>query len=61
MERNETECKKCNGKEFVQGTDFVNLRPLNKKMSFGCEKIYTVCIKCGEIESIKIINPEELK
>lgn len=54
-------CKACEGSSFIQATDYINLRPLHKKMSIGSEKIYTVCEDCGEVASIKISNPEKLK
>lgn len=54
-------CKQCAGTSFVQATDYVNLRPLDKKMTLGSEKIYTVCMDCGEVASIKIKNPEKLR
>ncbi|MHC0035355.1 hypothetical protein [Pseudoneobacillus sp. C159] len=58
---NELACQSCGGKSFVQASDFVNLRPLDKKMAMGCEKIYKVCLACGEVVSIKIKNPGKLK
>lgn len=61
MDIKEIECKSCGGKSFVQATDYINLRPMNKKMTMGSEKIYTVCLNCGEVFSIKIINPKQLK
>ncbi|EDL63661.1 hypothetical protein BSG1_17335 [Bacillus sp. SG-1] len=57
----EVKCKSCNGESFVEATDYINLRPLNKRMALGSEKIYTVCLSCGEVISIKIKNPEKLK
>jgi hypothetical protein len=57
----EMNCKNCGENSFVQATDYINLRPLDKKMTFGSEKIYTVCLDCGEVLSIKIKNPEKLK
>ena len=30
-------------------------------MALGSEKVYTVCLDCGEVMSIKILNPEKLK
>ena len=54
-------CKNCEGEAFVQAMDYINLRPLNKKMAYGSEKVYTVCLNCGEVVSIKIKNPERLK
>jgi hypothetical protein len=40
--------------------DFINLRPVDKKMAFGSERIFTVCVDCGEAVSIKVKNPEKL-
>ncbi|WP_053367619.1 hypothetical protein [Bacillus sp. FJAT-27245] len=53
-------CKNCGGTAFVEATDYVNLRPLTKKMALGSEKIYTVCLDCGEVASIKISQPKNL-
>jgi cytochrome c1 len=54
-------CRNCGGTSFVQATDYVSLRPLGKKMAIGTEKIYTVCLDCGEVLSIKVKDPEKLK
>lgn len=54
-------CRNCGGTAFIQASDFVNLRPIDKKFSIGTEKIYTVCQRCGEVVSIKVKNPERLK
>ncbi|MFD2681975.1 hypothetical protein [Bacillus seohaeanensis] len=61
MNVSEMKCQSCGGNSFVEATDFINLRPLGKKMAFGSEKIYTVCLDCGEVVSIKVKNPEKLK
>ncbi|MFP4975551.1 hypothetical protein ACE6ED_09095 [Paenibacillus sp. CN-4] len=61
MDVNEKQCTACGGNSFVQATDFINLRPLDKKMTLGAERIYTVCLDCGEVVSIKVKNPEKLK
>ena len=53
-------CKNREGIAFVQATDYINLRPLNKKMAIGSEKEYTVCLDCGEVYSIKIKSPQKL-
>ena len=53
-------CEKCGGKEFVEGTDYIPLKP--GKMSFqGANKIYTFCLQCGEVSSIRIENPSIFK
>ena len=54
-------CKNCEGASFVEATDYINLRPLDKKIAIGSEKIYNVCLNCGEVLSIKIKNLEKLK
>lgn len=56
---NEINCPKCNGDKFAEGSDFVNMRPLHKKMSIGSSKIYTFCLDCGEVISIRVENPEK--
>ena len=55
---NEKHCPKCNGDKFAEGSDFVNIRLLNKKMAMGSKKIYTFCLDCGEIVSIRVENPK---
>jgi hypothetical protein len=53
-------CNSCGGSSFVKAMDFINLRPVDKKMTLGSEKIYAVCLDCGEVASIKVKNPEKL-
>lgn len=53
-------CENCKGKTFVEAKDFINLRPANKKMKMGSEKVYIVCKNCGEVASIRAENPEKL-
>ncbi|WP_434401810.1 hypothetical protein M1Q06_04120 [Planococcus sp. 11815] len=60
MKHTEKKCTDCGGNSFVQAMDFVNLRPLNKKMSFGSERVFTVCLDCGEVVSIKVKEPKKL-
>ncbi len=54
------ECPECNGKEFAQGSDYMHVRPLGKKLSSGTNKIITYCKNCGEIVSARLENPEKL-
>jgi hypothetical protein len=42
-------CLVCGGTPFAQGSDYINLRPLDKKFSIGSE----FCLSCGEVSSIK--------
>jgi hypothetical protein len=60
MNGSEVKCRSCGGNSFVQAMDFINLRPVDKKMTFGSERIFTVCLDCGEVVSIKVKNPEKL-
>jgi hypothetical protein len=60
MNIKEKKCSSCGGSSFVQAMDYINLRPVDKKMSIGSERIYTVCLDCGEVVSIKVKNPEKL-
>lgn len=60
MNKSGVKCHSCGGKSFVQAMDYINLRPVDKKMSIGSERIYTVCLECGEVLSIKVKNPEKL-
>lgn len=49
-------CVKCGGTEFAEGTDYMPIKPTKLSMS-GSNKIYTFCLKCGEVHSIRIENP----
>ena len=60
MDVSKIKCKDCGGNSFVQAMDFVNLRPVDKKMSIGSERIFTVCLDCGEVVSIKVKNAKKL-
>ncbi|KLU57670.1 hypothetical protein MHI48_28525 [Paenibacillus sp. FSL H7-0942] len=60
MNTSEKKCTDCGGTSFVQASDFINLRPLDKKMALGSERVFTVCLDCGEVVSIKVKNPEKL-
>ncbi|WJH29026.1 hypothetical protein N6H13_29735 [Paenibacillus sp. CC-CFT742] len=60
MEAAEKRCHDCGGNSFVQASDFINLRPVDKKLAIGSEKVYIVCLDCGEVLSIKVKNPEKL-
>ncbi len=53
-------CLKCGGTKFSEGTDYMPIR--KSKSSFkSSNKIYTFCIKRGEVESIRIENPSIFK
>ena len=56
----EMKCQSCGGNSFVQAMDFINLRPVDKKMAIGSERVFTVCLDCGEVVSIKVKNPRKL-
>lgn len=48
-------CQNCGGTEFVEATDYVPVKP-NKMSMKGANKIYTFCLECGEVDSIRIEN-----
>lgn len=60
MSNKEMKCHSCDGNSFVRAMDYINLRPVDKKMAIGSERVYTVCLDCGEVVSIKVKNPEKL-
>ena len=41
--------------EFAEGTDFMPIKPSKMSLS-GSNKIYTFCLECGEVDSIRIEN-----
>lgn len=48
-------CPRC---EFKEGTDFMPIK--TKKFSLsGSNKIYTFCLDCGEVISIRIEDPKK--
>lgn len=48
-------CLKCGGTEFGEGTDFMPIKT-NKMSINGANKIYTFCLDCGEVDSIRLDN-----
>jgi hypothetical protein len=57
--QNKKRCSNCNGTEFVEGSDFMHIRPVGKKLAIGSNKIFTFCLECGEVISIRIENPKK--
>ncbi|KGR78023.1 hypothetical protein [Ureibacillus manganicus] len=57
---NDKKCPNCNGSEFKEATDFIPIR-LKKSSFTGSNKIYTFCLNCGEVVSIRIENPEKFR
>ncbi|WP_243856195.1 MULTISPECIES: hypothetical protein [Cytobacillus] len=55
------ECPRCKSTEFAEGTDFMPVKPLNKKLSAGSLKIYRFCLSCGDVVSIRIENPGKFR
>jgi predicted nucleic-acid-binding Zn-ribbon protein len=48
-------CTKCGSVEFIEATDYMPVKP-NKMSLKGSNKIYTFCLNCGEVDSIRIEN-----
>jgi predicted nucleic-acid-binding Zn-ribbon protein len=46
-------CSKCGSSEFTEATDYMPVKP-NKMSLKGSNKIYTFCLHCGEVHSIRI-------
>ncbi|MFJ7954448.1 hypothetical protein ACIQZG_23385 [Lysinibacillus sp. NPDC096418] len=63
MENNKLTCKSCGGDSFGEGKldGYANLRPVDNFFSTGSPLICTVCLKCGEVASIKVANPHKFK
>jgi hypothetical protein len=61
MEKSEKVCANCGGRSFAEGTDYERVRPMNKLLSLGSEKIYIFCLDCGYVRDIRIKNPEKFK
>ena len=49
------QCMKCGNTEFVEATDYMPVKPTKLSWS-GSNKIYTFCLECGEVHSIRIEN-----
>lgn len=54
-------CSNCGSTEFAEGFDYSPLKPNNKISFGGSNKIYTFCLECGEVLSIKIENTNLFK
>lgn len=48
-------CPKCGSTEFTEATDYMPVKPSKMSMK-GSNKIYKFCLKCGEVDSIRIEN-----
>jgi len=56
------ECPQCKGTEFGKGKDNMPIKPLNKKlMSMGSQKVFSICLSCGEIVSTKVEEPNKFR
>lgn len=46
-------CANCESVNFTEATDYMPVKP--NKMSFqGTNRIYTFCLNCGEVHSIRM-------
>lgn len=57
----EKKCPVCSGVEFTEGTDFMSIKPLDKKLAIGVNKIYTFCLNSGEIVSTRVEDPGKFR
>lgn len=60
MEKSSKKCVKCGSTEFAEATDYMPVKPSKMSLS-GSNKIFTFCIECGEVDSIRIENPSIFK
>ncbi|MEW4283558.1 hypothetical protein [Priestia koreensis] len=49
----ENTCKKCGNQEFTEATDYMPVKPSKLSLK-SANKIFTFCLKCGEVASIRI-------
>ncbi|MEW4131786.1 hypothetical protein [Bacillus thuringiensis] len=48
-------CEECGSDKSAEATDYIPVKP--SKGSFkGFNKIYSFCLNCGEVDSIRIEN-----
>lgn len=56
----EKQCKKCGSENFTEATDYMAVKPTKMSLK-GSFKIYTFCLECGEVDSIRIEDTEIFK
>lgn len=56
----EKTCGNCGGTDFTEATDYMPVKP-SKGSWQSSNKIYTFCLNCGEVESIRIENTNIFK
>lgn len=49
------QCKRCGNTQFTEATDYIPVKP-SKGAFKEANKIYTFCLDCGEVDSIRIEN-----
>jgi uncharacterized Zn finger protein len=47
------ECTNCGSVDFTEATDYMPVKPTKMSLK-GSNKIYTFCLNCGEVHSIRI-------
>jgi hypothetical protein len=56
------ECIRCGGTSFGQGeTKDGFVSQVNKIFTMGSACLFTICINCGEVNSIRVKHPEKFK
>lgn len=53
-------CVKCGGMNFTEATDYMPIKPSQLSLK-SSNKIYTFCLDCGEVASIRIDNTTVFK
>jgi hypothetical protein len=56
-------CVRCGGTSFGEGETRGegSILPVNKLLSFGSSLLFTICLDCGEVNSIRARHPEKFK
>jgi predicted nucleic-acid-binding Zn-ribbon protein len=56
-------CVKCGGTSFGEGVTRGegNIIPAKKIFSLGSSLLFTICLDCGEVNSIRACQPEKFK
>jgi hypothetical protein len=49
-------CEKCGSDKFTEATDYIPVKKPSKGSFKGSNKIYSFCLNCGEVDSIRIEN-----
>lgn len=63
MYQEDQECRKCGGTTFGEGklTGYANVQPTSTIFSTGSPLLLSICVRCGEVYSMRVQHPEKFK